>query len=53
MSALERAAVLAQEQGRRGELQLVLGELSDVLADLGDLAGASAVSRRALDAGRR
>lgn len=49
---LEQAASLAQEHGRRGELQLVLGELSDVLADLGDLAGAYAVSRRALDAGR-
>lgn len=51
--ALEQAASMAQEHGRRGELQLVLGELSDVLADLGDLAGAYAVSRRALDAGRR
>ena len=50
---LEQAASLAQEHGRRGELQLVLGELSDVLAELGDLAGAYAVSRRALDAGRR
>jgi tetratricopeptide (TPR) repeat protein len=52
-AVLERASALAQEQGRRGELQLVLGELSDVLAELGDLAGAYAVSRRALDAGRR
>jgi tetratricopeptide (TPR) repeat protein len=52
-AALERAASLAQEQGRRGELQLVLGELSDVLAELGDLAGAYATSRRALEAGRR
>jgi len=51
-AVLERAAALAQEQGRRGGLQLVLGELSDVLAELGDLAGAYAVSRRALDAGR-
>jgi HTH-type transcriptional regulator, quorum sensing regulator NprR len=50
--ALERAAALAHDQGRRGELQLVLGELSDVLAELGDLAGALAASRRALDAGR-
>ena len=49
---LERAASLAREHGRRGEMQLVLGELSDVLAELGDLAGAYAVSRRALDAGR-
>ena len=49
---LERAATLAEEHGRRGEMQLVLGELSDVLAELGDLAGAYAVSRRALDAGR-
>lgn len=50
---LERAASLAQENGRRGEMQLVLRELSEVLAELGDLAGAYAVSRRALDAGRR
>jgi tetratricopeptide (TPR) repeat protein len=50
---LERAAALAESHGRRGEMQLVLGELSDVLADLGDLAGAYAVSRRALDAGRK
>lgn len=50
---LERAAELAEEHGRRGEMQLVLGELSDVLAELGDLAGAYAVSRRALDAGRK
>ena len=43
---------MAEEHGRRGETQLVLGELSDVLAELGDMAGAYAVSRRALDAGR-
>jgi HTH-type transcriptional regulator, quorum sensing regulator NprR len=49
---LERAASMAQDHGRRGEMQLVLGELSDVLAELGDLAGAYAVSRRALNAGR-
>jgi tetratricopeptide (TPR) repeat protein len=50
---LERAAALADEHGRRGEMQLVLGELSDLLAELGDLAGAYALSRRALDAGRK
>jgi tetratricopeptide (TPR) repeat protein len=50
---LDRAAELADEHGRRGEMQLVLGELSDVLAELGDLAGAYAVSRRALDYGRK
>lgn len=50
---LQRAAELAEEHGRRGEMQLVLGELSDVLAELGDLAGAYAVSRHALDASRK
>lgn len=52
-ATLERAAALAEEYGRRGQLQTVLGEWSDVMAELGDLAQAYALSRRALDAGRR
>lgn len=52
-STLEKAATLAEEYGRRGQLQIVLGEWSDVMASLGDLAQAYALSRRALDAGRR
>jgi hypothetical protein len=44
---------LSEEYGRRGELQTVLGEWSDVMAELGDMARAYAISRRALDAGRR
>ena len=51
-ATLERAATLAEQQGRRGQLQAVLGEWSDVMAALGDLAQAYALSRRALDAGR-
>jgi tetratricopeptide (TPR) repeat protein len=50
---LDRAASLAEEYGRRGQLQTVLGEWSDVMATLGDLPQAYALSRRALDAGRR
>jgi tetratricopeptide (TPR) repeat protein len=52
-SVLERTAALSEEYGRRGELQTVLGEWSDVMAELGDMARAYAISRRALDAGRR
>jgi transcriptional regulator with XRE-family HTH domain len=51
-ATLERAAALAESFGRRGQLQAVLGEWSDVLAEQGDMAKAYAVSRRALDAGR-
>lgn len=51
-STLERAAALAESYGRRGQLQTVLGEWSDLLAEQGDMAKAYAVSRRALDAGR-
>ncbi len=52
-ATLERAAALSEEYGRRGQLQAVLGEWSDVVAALGDLAQAYALSRRALNAGRR
>lgn len=52
-ATLERAAALSEEYGRRAQLQIVLGEWSDVMAALGDLAQAYALSRRALDAGRR
>lgn len=52
-ATLEEAASLAEEYGRRGQLQMLLGEWSDVMAELGDLAKAYALSRRALEAGRR
>lgn len=52
-TTLDRAASVAEEYGRRGQLQTVLGEWSDVMATLGDLARAYALSRRALDTGRR
>ncbi len=52
-ATLERAASLSEEYGRRGQLQTVLGEWSDVMAVEGDLAQAYALSRRALEAGRR
>ena len=52
-ATLERAAALSEEYGRRGQLQAVLGEWSDVVAALGDLAQAYTLSRRALNAGRR
>lgn len=52
-STLERAGSLAEESGRRGQLQTVLGEWSDVMAAQGDLVQAYALSRRALEAGRR
>lgn len=49
---LERAANLAEDHGRRAQLQMILGEWSDVMASLGDMAQAYVLSRRALDAGR-
>ena len=49
---LERTAGLARELGRRAQLQAVLGEWSDLLAQQGDLARAYELSREALDAGR-
>jgi tetratricopeptide (TPR) repeat protein len=49
---LDRAAALADEHGRRGQLQAVLSEWSDVMAERGDLVQALALSRRAVDAGR-
>ena len=51
-AALGRATSLAEEYGRRGQLQAVLSEWSDVTAERGDLAEALALSRRAVDAGR-
>lgn len=52
-TTLERTASLAEEYGRRAQLQAVLGEWSEVTAETGDLARAYALSRKALDAGRR
>lgn len=52
-ATLERAASLAEGHGRRAQLQMILGEWSDIAAALGDMARAYALSRRALDAGRR
>jgi transcriptional regulator with XRE-family HTH domain len=49
---LERAAALAATFGRRGQLQTILSEWSDVTAARGDLVEALALSRRAVDAGR-
>ncbi|MGZ8690592.1 MAG: hypothetical protein ACXWXI_09025, partial [Aeromicrobium sp.] len=51
-NTLERAATLANEFGRRGQLQAVLAEWSDVMAERGDLVEALALSRRAVEAGR-
>lgn len=52
-TTLERAVELADGYGRRGQLQTLLGEWSDVMAARGDLAQAYALSRRAVDVGRR
>lgn len=51
-ATLERATSLAEAYGRRAQQQQILGEWSDVMASLGDMAQAYALSRRALDAGR-
>jgi tetratricopeptide (TPR) repeat protein len=51
-ATLERAAGLSEESGRRGQLQAVLSEWSDVTAERGDLVQALTLSRRAVDAGR-
>lgn len=50
---LEQAVDIAEGYGRRGQLQTLLGEWSDVMATKGDLAQAYALSRRAVDVGRR
>ncbi len=50
---LETAVDMAEGYGRRGQLQTLLGEWSDVMAARGDLAQAYALSRRAIDIGRR
>lgn len=52
-ATLERASSLAEGYGRRAQQQQILGEWSDVMASLGDMAQAYALSRRALDAGRK
>jgi tetratricopeptide (TPR) repeat protein len=52
-ATLERASSLAEAYGRRAQQQQILGEWSDVMASLGDMAQAYALSRRALDAGRK
>jgi tetratricopeptide (TPR) repeat protein len=50
---LERTVTVAEGHGRRGQLQTLLGEWSDVMAALGDLGQAYSLSRRAIDVGRR
>ena len=50
---LEDAVGVAEGYGRRGQLQTLLGEWSDVMAARGDMAQAYALSRRAVDVGRR
>ena len=52
VQALELAAEIARESGRRGQLQQVLGELARVVAAQGDLQRAFAISQEALAAGR-
>jgi tetratricopeptide (TPR) repeat protein len=52
-TTLEKAVDIADGYGRRGQLQTLLGEWSDVMAARGDLAQAYALSRRAIDIGRR
>lgn len=52
-TTLEHAVDVAEGYGRRGQLQTLLGEWSDVMATKGDLAQAYALSRRAVDVGRR
>jgi len=52
-ATLERAVELAEGHGRRGQLQTLLGEWSDVMAARGDMAKAYEISRRAIDVGRR
>jgi tetratricopeptide (TPR) repeat protein len=49
---MERAAALAREHGRPQQLRDILTEWSEILADLGDVAGAYRLSREALDAVR-
>jgi tetratricopeptide (TPR) repeat protein len=52
VTLLEEAASLARTHARRALLRAVLGELSDVLAEQGELKRALAVSQEALGAGR-
>jgi transcriptional regulator with XRE-family HTH domain len=51
-AALEDAADLAREHGRRAQVQTVLGELAAVVAESGDLRRAFELSQEALHAGR-
>lgn len=46
---LEEALALARAEGRHEQLRSVLVELSDLLAEQGELARAYALSRQALD----
>ncbi len=50
---LQTGANIAEEYRRRGQLQAILAEWSDVVAEQGDLPKALALSRRAVEAGRR
>ena len=50
--ALEEAADLARDHGRRAQIQTVLGELATVVAESGDLRRAFELSQEALHAGR-
>jgi hypothetical protein len=49
---LDDAALVARSQGRRGQLQAVLGEWAEIKAEQGDLRGAFDLSQEALRAGR-
>lgn len=49
---LEDTAAIAREHGRRAQVQAVLGEWAEILAETGDLTRAFAVSQEALRAGR-
>jgi hypothetical protein len=49
---LEGAAAVARDHGRRAQLQMVLGELAQVVAEQGDLRRAFDLSQEALTAGR-
>jgi len=51
-AALEAAADLARANARRGQLQIVLGELAEVVAEAGDLPSAFRLSQEALNARR-
>ena len=52
LDALEEAAALARKDGRRAQLQMVLGELAEQLAASGQIERAFAVSQEAVRANR-